>query len=395
MISSLDAFSTGLIAASTTFILSLLIIVTRNWHSRFSLDPLVKGPQKFHSIPVPRIGGIAVYGGIAAAVLLLEADKENHHSRLDVLKLLAAAAPLFFAGLLEDITKNASIRIRIIAAMLSALCAAVLLSAVLPRLDLWGVDQLAYLLPPAVALLVASGFTIFAVTGASNSINIIDGFNGLAGATVAVILGGLAFLAWRAGDSLVVELAVLGIGAAIGFMFLNYPRGTIFLGDGGAYFLGFWMAEIAVLLVARNPSVGTWQVLAVCGYPIIETVFSIYRKLVIRRMSPGLPDALHFHMLIYRRVTRNLCRSSAQRPWLRNALVAPIIATGVLANVVLVLVLGSSTSTALALLAFQAWIYMMVYTRMVCMSWKLLTPLHSPRGLTRRAQPAPALQRVE
>jgi UDP-N-acetylmuramyl pentapeptide phosphotransferase/UDP-N-acetylglucosamine-1-phosphate transferase len=62
----------------------------------------------------------------------------------------------------------------------------------------------------------------------------------------------------------------------------NYPRGKIFLGDGGAYLLGFWLAELSVLLVVRHPEVSPWFPMLLLVYPIFETLFSMYRSKVLQ-----------------------------------------------------------------------------------------------------------------
>jgi UDP-N-acetylmuramyl pentapeptide phosphotransferase/UDP-N-acetylglucosamine-1-phosphate transferase len=78
------------------------------------------------------------------------------------------------------------------------------------------------------------------------------------------------------------------------------------LGDGGAFFLGFALATIALLLHHEHPAqVSQWYPLGVLIYPVFEVLFSIYRKKFLRGTSPFLPDRLHFHMLINKRITRN------------------------------------------------------------------------------------------
>ena len=64
----------------------------------------------------------------------------------------------------------------------------------------------------------------------------------------------------------------------LGFFVWNFPAGLIFLGDGGAYFLGFYVAELAILLLHRNPAVSPMFPLLLCIYPVFETLFSIYRR---------------------------------------------------------------------------------------------------------------------
>ena len=91
-------------------------------------------------------------------------------------------------------------------------------------------------------------------------------------------------------------------GAILGFFIWNYPQGLIFLGDGGAYLIGFWIAVLSIWLCARHPEVSPWFALLINGYPIMETLFTIYRRKIHQNKSPGAPDGIHFHTLIYRRI---------------------------------------------------------------------------------------------
>jgi UDP-N-acetylmuramyl pentapeptide phosphotransferase/UDP-N-acetylglucosamine-1-phosphate transferase len=327
----------------------------------------MRGVQKFHKRPVPRVGGIALIAGLLAAILFgvrrwTDHPPQDHADAL--LTLLLAAIPAFAAGLLEDLTKKVSIVSRLLATIASALVACLLLDAYLPRLDIWGIDTFLKIVPIAIVV------TAFAVAGMANSVNIIDGFNGLAGSTVVLMQASMGFLAWQAGDIFVTKLALAGIGATIGFLLLNYPAGRLFMGDGGAYLLGFWTAEVAVLIVARNPSISTWQILAICAYPIIEVLYSIYRKKVIRKMSPGLPDRLHFHMLVYRRYVCRLVPATGRRPWVRNALVTCAFLAWTIPLVLLSVVFGDTTGGAIMMVLLQVFLYLAIYTRLVRGHWR-------------------------
>ena len=110
-------------------------------------------------------------------------------------------------------------------------------------------------------------------------------------------------MSFKLGDRELFIMAVCLVAATLGFLMLNYPRGLIFAGDGGAYFWGFTLALIGILLVQRHPQVSPWYPLLLLIYPIWETVFSTYRKLV-RGQSPGMADALHLHQLVYRRIVK-------------------------------------------------------------------------------------------
>lgn len=366
----------ALIASLGSFGASMFVVLTQRWHGRFSMDFDVAGIQKFHRRPVPRVGGITLLIGIFVAFLVAIDPDPNDASK--AFRLLLAAMPAFLAGLAEDLTKKVSIKARLLATFASALLAYLLLDAYLPRVDVWGVDTLLQIVPLAVVV------TATAVAGVANSINIIDGFHGIAGSAVVILLAGMGVLSWQAGDVLVTRLALLGIGATVGFLLVNYPTGKLFMGDGGAYFLGFWVAEVAVLLVMRNPSVSAWQVLAVCAYPVIEVLYSIYRRTVIRKVSPGLPDRLHLHTLIYRRVVCRAIARNERLPWLRNAAVNWIVAGWIVAMTLVAVEFGGSTPSALAVVAANVLLYLAVYTRLVRGRWQML-----PRAAL-DVQPGPA-----
>jgi UDP-N-acetylmuramyl pentapeptide phosphotransferase/UDP-N-acetylglucosamine-1-phosphate transferase len=353
-------------AAIVSFAVSLLIVLTQRWHGKHSLDNDTAGVQKVHTTPVPRIGGIAIMAGMLAVSVLMAAVypiRTDDASTGDLFKLLLAAAPALLTGLIEDLTKRISVKARLLATFASAFLASWLLGAYLPRLDIWGIDQVLQVMPIAIV------FTAFAVAGVANSINIIDGFNGLAGFAVIIILAGLGFLSWQSGDMFVTHLALTGIGAMLGFLLVNYPTGRLFLGDGGAYLAGFWVAEVAVLLVARNPSVSACQVFAVCAYPVIEVMYSIYRRKFIRKSSPGAADGLHLHTLVYRRVICQLVPRNDDRPWIRNALVACFVTTAIAITTFTAVRFGDTFRVALLVVTGEVLLYMAVYARLVRGHW--------------------------
>jgi UDP-N-acetylmuramyl pentapeptide phosphotransferase/UDP-N-acetylglucosamine-1-phosphate transferase len=364
--SEIQLFQPGLIAFAVSLLVSVLIVMSQKWHGGLSHDHDLDGVQKVHTTAVPRIGGLSVIAGMLLGCL---AFRSVHHAGQtlstgeDMLLLLIASLPAFLAGLIEDFTKRVSVRMRLTATALSALVASALLGATVTELDLWGVDALLSFMP--VALLV----TAVVVAGGSNAINIIDGFNGLSSSTIVIMAAGLAAVALRCGDSLVANLGVVCIGATLGFMTLNYPRGKLFLGDGGAYFLGFWVSEMAVLLLVRNPSVNAWQVLGICAYPVIEVLFSMYRRRFIQKVSPGAPDALHLHTLVYRRIVFRYVDKNSRNPWKRNAAVACIIPPVVAVCVAVSVMLGTSMTMSVLIVLAQVMIYIAVYGRLVRGRW--------------------------
>ncbi len=213
----------ALVAAGVSCIVSLLLVCSQRWHGKHTLDHDLSGVQKFHTTAVPRVGGIAIVTGMMAAlgfcsVAYPDVLSEEHAG--GAMKLLLVSFPAFFAGLVEDVTKRVSIRVRLLATIASALMASFLLGATINEFDIWGVDNLMVIVPFAIVA------TAFVVAGGANAINIIDGFNGLAGAVILVMSAALGFVAWYAGDRFVTSLAMLGFGATLGFLLVNYPTGN-------------------------------------------------------------------------------------------------------------------------------------------------------------------------
>lgn len=308
--------SSLLAAFFSSFIATLLIIRFRHLHDRFSGDHDVSGPQKFHTGSVPRIGGISIAIGLLTAMLV---RLQSINVPTFEITLLLCAIPTFAIGLTEDLTKKISVRSRLFFTAIAAALTAHYLGAQITRLDIPGIDFVLGF--PIVAIL----FSVFAITGLSNAYNIIDGFNGLSSMVGIITLLGLAYVGFVTGDTLIVFLSLIMAGAILGFFIWNYPRGLIFLGDGGAYLIGFWIGVLSVLLVARHPTVSPWFALLINAYPILETLFTIYRRKIHQGKSPGQPDGIHFHTLIYRRIL-NPARVKTESDWLSaNAKTAPYL----------------------------------------------------------------------
>lgn len=306
------------VAFLASLIITLLVVRYEHLHAHMTADHDLHGVQKFHAAPVPRVGGIGVMVGIfcgEVAKLFLEPEVASFG-----FLVIVAAIPAFTAGLIEDLTKRVSVSKRLLATMLSAAIGGAVLGGWLTRLDIPGVD---YLMAFGVVSVLV---TCFAVAGVANAFNLIDGYNGLASMVAVIILGGLAYVADQVGDRSIMITAYATAGAILGFLVWNYPRGLIFLGDGGAYLIGFLIAELSVLLVARNPQVSPWFPLLLAFYPIFETVFTIFRRVVIGKTHPGLPDAAHLHQLIYRRVVRwAVGDDCSKKKTQRNALTSPYL----------------------------------------------------------------------
>ena len=345
----------GLLAAFfSSFIATLLIIRYQHLHSHFSADSDLSGPQKFHKNIVPRIGGVSIAIGLVLAIAIKAWNRPDTYIELT---LLLCTIPTFAIGLIEDLTKKISVRKRLFFTAISAGLAVYYLLVHINRLDIPIVDVL--LAMPFFGI----AFTIFAITGLANAYNIIDGFNGLASMVGIITLLAIAYIGFVFLDLTIIYLALVMAGALLGFFIWNYPRGLIFLGDGGAYLIGFWIAVLTILLVSRHQEISPWFALLINGYPILETLFTIYRRKIHQGKSPGHPDGIHFHTLIYRRI---LGADSHERQWFSsNARTAPYLWGLAGISITPAVLWWNSTPILVAACLLFVVVYVWIYARIV------------------------------
>jgi len=346
------------LALLVSAVVTLLIVRFASKLTRLG-DHDFSGPQKFHTTAVPRVGGIGILAGLVIALVLGSERLVGDDAGL-ALWLMICALPAFAFGLCEDLTKKVSARQRLLATAASAAMAFWLIEAQLRHTAIPGLDW--FVSFTLGALLV----TVFAVSGIANAVNIIDGFNGLASMCVMIMLAGLAYVAFQVGDDFIGLLALAGIGAILGFFIWNFPTGLIFLGDGGAYFLGFLVAELSILLLVRNPTVSPIFPLLLCIYPVFETVFSMYRRRFVRDRPSHMPDGIHLHSLIYRRIMRwAVGPTTAKAMARRNSMTSPYLWLLCISSVVPAVLFWDRTPLLVTFLVVFAVSYVALYIRIV------------------------------
>ena len=322
-------------------------------------------PQRFHWGHVPRLGGVALLAGIGGAWSVgvaqsMLGDPSSLRLGSWVGWWMAALLPAAIGGMVEDATQRLTVRYRLLLTGFSGVLAVGVLELSVPRLGLPWLDTVligAPWLGFAIALL--------AVTGLPHAFNIIDGYNGLAGMVALIVCLALAHVALQVGDRSLAALLVSSAAATAGFLVWNYPRGMLFAGDGGAYIWGVVIALASITLVQRNPDVSPWFPMLLLIYPVWETVFSIYRKLV-RGVSPGVADALHFHQLIYGRIVRRVFHDNASRRMLmRNNRTSPYLWAFTMLTVVPALLFWSNTPVLMALCVLFCVCYVTAYLAIV------------------------------
>ncbi|HSW16903.1 MAG TPA: glycosyltransferase [Ramlibacter sp.] len=324
-------------------------------------------PQRFHAGHVPRLGGVAMMIACLAGWLWMAFA----HSRLGVpngitftdshaFAWCATAAIATAGGAAEDIWHTLAARWRLAVTLLAGVAAAFLFDLRVSSLDVPLID--AALASTRWAPVVIA---VIAVTGMPHAFNLIDGYNGLAGAVAVIVCLALGYVAFQVGDRELTAVAVTLAGATAGFIVWNYPRGLIFAGDGGAYLWGVVIAITAIQLVQRHPQVSPWFPMLLLIYPVWETIFSSYRKLA-RGQSPGLADALHFHQLIYRRIVRGVfVDDEARRMLMRNNRTSPYLWGFTLLTVAPAMLFWRNTGLLMAFCALFVLSYVYAYVSIV------------------------------
>lgn len=294
-----------LLLAFLSFLVSLVaVFYVRRWFRRHADAYAADKPQRFHRGAVPRLGGVGMLlgwlAGLTVAAVLprlgiylgVTVDATTYFT------LLAVVCLVVLVGTAEDATQQVSVRWRLLFSAAAGLVAVGWMGVSITRLG-WPTLDAWWGAWPWLGM----AFAVFAIMGLTHAFNIIDGYNGLAG-SVAVLIGlALAHISMQVGDRQLAALSLCLVASTLGFLFWNYPRGLIFAGDGGAYLWGVVISLVSILLVQRHPQVSPWFVVLLLIYPVWETLFSVYRK-VVRGDSPGMADALHLHQLIYRRLVR-------------------------------------------------------------------------------------------
>lgn len=292
---------------------------------RFTRRYPANAPQRFHTGEVPRLGGIAIFVALA-----LVSVRQVHpvvgdlgHARMEWgawAALLVTLLPAVFGGVYEDLSQRLTPLWRLALTGVSAILAVFWLGLTVDRLGLAWIDPYWQALP-----VLGMALAWLAVAGMPHAFNLIDGYNGLAGVIALAVAAALIIVALKVGDWPLAALLCALSGATAGFLVWNYPRGLLFAGDGGAYLWGAVLGIASLALVQRNSAVSPWFPVLLLAYPITETLFSVYRK-IVRGQSPSLADSLHFHQLIYRRIVRGVFHADAARQLLiRNNRTTPYL----------------------------------------------------------------------
>jgi UDP-N-acetylmuramyl pentapeptide phosphotransferase/UDP-N-acetylglucosamine-1-phosphate transferase len=317
--------------------------------------------QRFHVGDVPRLGGLAMVLAFVAALgcawwVGLWAPLNLGLQPLQLAGFAGFLVLPVLVGVYEDLTQRVGVWLRLLVTGAGAVLAMLWLDVNITRLG-WGPLDALWAQAPWLGMALA----LVAMAGLPHAFNIIDGFNGLAGMVAVVITSALLYLALKFGDRELAAYALCTLGVTLGFLVWNYPRGLIFAGDGGAYFWGLNIATISIMLVQKHPQVSPWFPMLLLMYPVWETLFSTYRKLV-RGVAPGVADSMHLHHVIYKRMVRAVFDPDEAKMLLsRNNRTTPYLIALTLLTVLPALVFSNNTPVLMAFCVLFATTYVVAY----------------------------------
>ena len=247
--------------------------------------------RKVHTRPIPYLGGVAIYFAFLVATLLF------NELSTEIIAMLVGGFILMVVGALDD-KKDLSPRLRLVVQFGCALL------AVASGIHIVGfsVPFISDFIPLGI---LSWPLTIIWIIATTNVINFIDGLDGLSAGTTVIVCLTLIFVAWGSADQglynygAVIMLCLAMIGSSLGFLRYNFHPARIFMGDAGAYFIGYVLGCLSVIGPMKQAALLTMLTPAIAlGLPIFDTAVVMFRR-VREERSPMSADRTHAHHRLF------------------------------------------------------------------------------------------------
>lgn len=266
-----------------TFVLSLIgSVLLTPWVKKIAYQVGavdIPNDRKVHLKPIPRIGGVAFFLSILVVNVLF-------NKSLIVEKIIFGGLLVFLVGLLDDFIElkpKPKFWLTFLAVLIAVFIGV--------RVDIWRIPY---------TKIIIKGFWADVITfvwllGITNAMNFIDGLDGLAGGVAVISSFSLLIISLLLGRFEMALLLSSILGGVLGFLFYNFPPASIFMGDSGAMFLGFILGAISIIGVLKvSTIINLFFPIVVLGFPVLDTAFSIIRRLLEGR-APWKYDKDHIH----------------------------------------------------------------------------------------------------
>jgi UDP-GlcNAc:undecaprenyl-phosphate GlcNAc-1-phosphate transferase len=292
-----SAILAGLTAFGVTYL--LMPSITRYAKAKSWVDQ-PDGGRKNHASATPRTGGVAIWFGILAGMLIsvfLATGTgagmgyfEMPFGMITALTILAGGSVAALVGFYDD-TRPLGAPVKLLAQLVAAtpLVASTEFIAAVTTLLGGG----------AIAGVLAYPAVIIWVVFVMNAINLVDGLDGLAGGLSVIAISFFVILGGLAGGPLILALALMG--AVLAFLRFNRPPAKVFMGDTGSLLIGYLLAVLSLVVVHADPTTNqAMAVLVVLGIPGLDTAMSVVRRLALGR-NPMKADSDHLHHRMLKR----------------------------------------------------------------------------------------------
>ena len=264
------------------YVTVILVPLTNRLAPVFGALDRPDGKRKFHRVPTPRTGGIALAGGILVPVWLWVPLS------LPFKAFFTGAAVIFIVGLLDDLFQL-DYKKKFLGQFLAVLATIILGKFCICNLGIWFGYEI--LLP----LWIGIPLTMLFLMGITNAINLADGLDGLAGGLCILIFGCIALLAYGQNEPVIFTCCLIIVGALLGFLRYNTFPATVFMGDTGSQLLGFSAGVLSLYLTqAEHSALARTLPLLIVGFPLLDMA-SVMAERMWEGHSPFLADNRHFH----------------------------------------------------------------------------------------------------
>lgn len=240
-----------------------------------------KDERRVHKVAMPLMGGLAMYIAVVIGMILFLPKDRKY------IAILIGATLILISGIKDDI-KGTTPKEKLVYQLLAA------------GIVIWGGVNIDFITNPFGQgsfdlRWLAIPITIFWIVGITNTLNLIDGLDGLAGGVAFISSFSFMLVAIKMGQGSIGVLAALLAGACLGFLPYNFNPAKIFMGDTGSLFLGYMLALISIEGALKSVATIAMIIpIIILGVPIFDTTFAIFRRL-LKGQSIMAADKSHLH----------------------------------------------------------------------------------------------------
>jgi len=282
-----------------TFALSLmftyLLLKESIIPNHYSLD-INQGSQKIHGNKIKRIGGLSIVFSIIV-FLIIEKIIFNNITNPELYFLFLYCFIIFLIGFLEDLIKDIKPVIRLLLLFIFTYIWIIQSNNIITHTNIDFIDNIIEIKILGIIL------TLICIISSINAANMMDGANGLLTIFIISVVSVLSFYAFNENKFELLYFLSVIIGSLFGFLIFNWPKGLIFLGDGGSYFLGSLLSTLLIFISNHLDNFSMLNALIIMSYPIWELLFTILRRLYFSSKITK-PDNLHLHTIIHANIKR-------------------------------------------------------------------------------------------